>query len=138
VFFLPENARRQKLAGLFLILALAAILYSIWLDREVYNALIDTFPPELKDDLTAKFALHGMALRRSTPLPIQRKYVGSLAAGAVFGLALSLMVFSFGETKGGWLLFGAFLICIVSVIKSWWTYKKNCAWQATRDGQETA
>lgn len=72
------------MAGLFLILALAAFLYGIWLDREVYNALIDTFPPELKDDMTAKLALHGMALRRSAPLRVQRQYIGSLAAGILF------------------------------------------------------
>lgn len=126
------------MAGLFVILSVASLLYCVWLDREAYNALIDTFPPELKDDMTAKFALHGMALRRSAPLPIQRKYVGSLAAGALFCFWLSLFLFSMAETIGGWALFAVSVGGAAHAIKSWWTYRKNSDWQAARGGQETA
>jgi hypothetical protein len=123
-------------AGLFLTLSVASFIYCFWQNQAVHNSLIDTFPPELSDDLTAKFALHGIALRRSTPLQIQSRYVSSLVAGALFGFWLSLFVFSEGEVVGGWALFAMFIISAAAAFKSWRTYKKNCDWQASRDDKE--
>jgi hypothetical protein len=127
-----------KLTGLFVILAIVSFIYCAAQEGSVRSALIDSFPPELQDEMTAKFALHSKALRRSTPLPIQEKYVSSLIAGAIFGLCLSLTCFSAGEVVGGWALFGVSVLVAGSAIKSWRTYKKNVAWQAARDDQEEA
>lgn len=126
------------MSALFLVLSVAAFGYGYWQNQMVHNALIDSFPLELKDDLTAKFALHGMALRRSTPLSIQRQYVASLAAGALFGLGLSLFVFSVGKTVGGWAFLALFLVGAASAAKAWWTYRKNSAWQAAQGDRERA
>jgi hypothetical protein len=90
----------------------------------VYRALIDSFPPELKDDLTAKFALHVIALSPSTPLSLQAEYLKSLAAGCVAVLCFSLSLFCADKVEG-WLALGGCLLIAISTIKSWKTYRQN-------------
>jgi hypothetical protein len=87
--------------------------------------LIDSFPPELKDELTAKFALHTIALSPSTPLSLQAEYVKSLAAGCVAMFCFSLALFCAGKVDG-WLALGGFVLVAFSTVKSWKTYRHNC------------
>ncbi len=126
------------MTGLFLVLSVIAFLYCASQYGIAFYAVIDLLPPELKNDFTAKFALHRTALSRTTPLSIQGAYVKSLAAGALFGLCLSLSVFSIGQVLGGWALFVIVLIMAGSAIKAWWTYEKNRDWQSARDDKERA
>jgi len=122
--------------ALFAIPCVAAFIYAAWRNQAVHYALIDSFPPELKDEMTAKVALHAIALRPSTPLPVQADYVNSLVAGAFAMLCFSLTLFSLGEVFGGWLALIMSLISAVLTIKSWWTYNENRSRVAARDDQE--
>jgi hypothetical protein len=126
----------RKVTGLFLILSIVALIYAVAQTGTVHYSLIDTFPPELKDDFSAKFALHSIALSPSTPLPLQEKYVSSLAAGTCFGLFLSLAVFSAGEVIGGCALLAAFVAGAISTLRSWRIYQENCRRRAARVDQE--
>jgi hypothetical protein len=102
-----------------------AFVWSAVRNHLVYRALIDSFPPELKDGLTAKFALHVIALSPSTPLSLQAEYLKSLAAGCVAMLCFSLSLFCADKIEG-WLALGGCLLIAISAIRSWKTYRQNC------------
>jgi hypothetical protein len=102
-----------------------AFVWSAVRNHLVYRALIDSFPPELKDGLTAKFALHVIALSPSTPLSLQAEYLKSLAAGCVAMLCFSLSLFCADKIEG-WLALGGCLLTAISAIRSWKTYRQNC------------
>jgi hypothetical protein len=122
--------------ALFAIPCFVAFVYAVWKNQMVHYALIDSFPPELSDEMTAKFALYSVALSPSTPLLVQVEYVKSLVAGAFAMLCFSLTLFSLGEMFGGWLGLIAFPVCAVPAIKSWRTYQENCRRRAARHSPE--
>ena len=82
-------------------------------------------PPEWRDSITARFALDHIALNPSTPLPIQADYIASLVGGCLAILFTALLVFSVGETKGGWLFVAILAVCLASTVKSAKTYLSN-------------
>jgi hypothetical protein len=122
-------------AAVFGILSVIAFIWAAIRNHLVYRALIDSFPPELKDDLTAKFALHVIALSPSTPLSLQAEYMKSLMAGCVAMLCFSLALFCAHRIEG-WLVLGGFLLVGFSTIKSWKTYRQNCDRKAAHNGKE--
>jgi hypothetical protein len=112
-------------AAVFGVVSIIAFIWSAFRNHVVYRALIDSFPPELNDGITAKFALHVIALSPSTPLSLQAEYVKSLVAGCVAMLCFSLALFC-AEKVEGWLVLGGFLLVAISTIKAWKTYRQNC------------
>jgi hypothetical protein len=104
---------------------LAAFGWSAFKYFSAFSALEDSFPPEWRDSITARFALASVALNPSTPLPIQADYVASLAGGCLAVLFITLLAFSVGETRGGWLFFAIFAVCVASTIKSAMKYFRN-------------
>lgn len=114
------------MAALFAILSGIAMIWSAIRYQIVYNSVIDTFPPQFQDDLTSRYAFPVLALRASTPLPLQAEYVKASWGGCVAFLCVSLCFFSLGELIVGCLGLVVFLVSIFSAIKSWKTYKENC------------
>jgi hypothetical protein len=126
----------RRVTALFAISCVAAFIWSALQTRAVHNALIDTFPPEFKDNLTEKFAFHVIALSPATPLSVQADYLNSQMVGCFGILCFSLAFFSAGEVFGGWLALGAFFMSAISIVKAWKTYKENCNRKLARDDQE--
>lgn len=114
----------------------AALIWSGFKYYAVYVALVDTFPPEWRDSLTARFALSQAALSPSTPLVVQADYVASEIGGCLVTFLLSLLLFSVGEARGGWLLAAIFLLIIASTIRSarkYWENRRRQSVTATKD-----
>ena len=123
------------MAAVFGVVSIIAFIWSAFRNHVVYRALIDSFPPELKGGITAKFALHVIAISPSTPLSLQAEYMKSLVAGCVAMLCFSLALFCADKVEG-WLVLGGFLLVAISTIKSWKTYKQNCHRTVARKGKE--
>jgi hypothetical protein len=91
----------------------------------VSSALKESMPPEWRGTITERFAIESFALNPSTPPPIQTDYMASLVGGCLAVLFLTLLVFSVGETKGGWLFLAILALCVASTVKSAMKYWKN-------------
>ncbi len=52
--------------------------------------------------------------------------MASLVGGCLAGFFITLLVFSVGETKGGWLFLAILVVCVASTVKSAMKYWKNC------------
>jgi len=91
----------------------------------VSSALKESMPPEWRDSITERFAIDSFALNPSTPLPIQADYIASLVGGCLAVLFTTLLVFSVGETVGGWFFLAIFAVCVASTVKSAVKYWKN-------------
>jgi hypothetical protein len=91
----------------------------------VSSALKESMPPGWRDSITERFAIDSFALNPSTPLPIQADYIASLVGGCLTVLFTALLVFSVGETTGGWLFLAILVVCVASTAKSAMTYWKN-------------
>jgi hypothetical protein len=94
-------------------------------------ALVDTFLPELQEDLRSRFAFPLYVLRPSTPLDIQADYVLSLIAGCLMILLLLLFVFFVGNMQACWLFLVVLLVGVASTVKAVMTYLKNRALKRT-------
>jgi hypothetical protein len=116
--------------ALFAIPCVAFVIYAYQQQETAHRTLIGSYPPEFREGLPEKFVLWGMGLDPLTPLPVQANYLNSIWGGTVAMLFFSLTLFSLGETFGGWLGSGVFLIGVIVTIRSWMTYKKNCRQKA--------
>jgi hypothetical protein len=113
------------MAAVFGVVSAIAVIWAAFHNHLVHRALIDSFPAELKGDITAKFALHTIALSPSTPLPLQANYMKTMAAGCVAMFCFSMSLFCAGKVEG-WLVLGGFLLIVFSTIEAWKSYKQNC------------
>jgi hypothetical protein len=110
----------------FIVITIVAGLISAVKYQIVYNAVIDSLPPQFQDPHTSRYAFPVYALTPSTPLPLQGQYVQSQISGSVMLLSVSLALLSAHQFVFGCLLLCAIGACIPSGIKSWKTYRQNC------------
>ena len=104
--------------------------------QRVYDALIDTFPLELRDPHTSRFAIHPIALSPSTPLALQADYVKSEVGICSALLAGVLSSFLFGNVVLGLAWSVIFLVSAVVTFRSWKAYKANRDRRIGHDDEE--
>jgi hypothetical protein len=68
----------KKMAAVFVVGAVMAIIWSAAKYRIVYRTVVDSLPPQL----SSRYAFPVYALSASTPLPLQAEYVNPSGAGA--------------------------------------------------------
>jgi hypothetical protein len=78
------------MTAVFIVIAIITGLWSAVKYQIVYNAVIDSLPPQFQDPLTSRYAFPVYALASSTPLPLQGEYVKSGISGSVMLLSGSL------------------------------------------------
>ncbi len=114
--------------AVFGVLAAIAFIWAAVKDQIVYKSMVDTLPPQFQDDeLALRYAFHEYALHPSTPLPLQAEYVNSLRGGCAGSLCASIAVFSAQNVVLGCLSLIAFVWGVIHTIRSWRTYRENCA-----------
>ena len=111
---------------IFAIGALIAAIWSIVIYQNVYNSVIEFFPPQFQDPFTSRYAFPVLALSPSTPLSLQADYVKSLCGFCVLFLCISFIFFSIQQVVIGCLCLSVFFVSVFSTVKSWKTYKANC------------
>jgi hypothetical protein len=111
-----------------LVLAVVGLLIFVWSYfryQRVFDALIDTFPLELRDDHTSRFAIHPIALSPSTPLALQADYVKSEVGVCLAMLAGALSSFLYGNVVLGLTWSVVWLVGVVVTFNSWKAYAAN-------------
>ena len=126
----------ESVVAVFVVGAFIAAIWSIIIYQNVYNSVIEFFPPQFRDPLTSRYAFPILALSRSTPLLLQADYVKSLSGFCVLFLCISLSFFSIQQLIIGCLFLGVFFVAVFSTIKSWKTYKANCNRSVARSDNE--
>ena len=124
------------MAAVFVVGAFIAAIWSIVIYQNVYNSVIEFFPPQFQDPLTSRYAFPVLALGPSTPLSLQADYVKSLSGFCVVFLCISLSFFSIQQVVIGCLWLGVFFVSVFSTIKSWKTYKENSNRPMAHDDNE--
>lgn len=130
-----DNPGERKVTALFAILCVAFAIYAYQQQETAHRALIGSYPPEFRGNISERFVLWGVGLSSSTPLPVQANYFNSIWAGIVAMLFFSLALFSSGKASG-WLVVAVLVGGAVSTITSWRKYKKNLEQRAAASGQE--
>ena len=93
---------------------------------EIRSVVLDRVPPQLQDDLNSRYAIPIYALEPSTPLTVQAEYMKSLIGGSVAMVCFALACFFAGQMPGALLASLGAIVVVVSTVKSWKTYRKNC------------
>jgi hypothetical protein len=124
------------LVAVFVVGAFIAAIWSIVIYQNVYNSVIEFFPPQFQDPFTSRYAFPVLALSPSTPLSLQADYVKSLSGFCVVFLCISLSFFSIQQVVIGCLCLGVFFVSVFSTIKSWKAYKENSNRPMARDDNE--
>ena len=120
------------MSAVFVVIAIIAGLWSAAKYMVVYNAVVDTLPPELQGGTTSRFAVPVYVLMSSTPLPLQGEYIKSGIGGCMMFLSLSLALFAAHQP-----ILGCLCLCITAMslfkgAESWKTYRDNCERAGTR------
>jgi Flp pilus assembly protein TadB len=117
--------------------ATAVVLtWSVFKYHTISDALSDSYPAEFKEGTLWRTAFPIFVLSPSTPLDLQAGFLQSQAAFCFVVLGISLCCFLLEKTLAGWLLLIAFSGFVVLAIKSWNTYKANCARRMVRDDKD--
>ena len=114
------------MTAIFAIAAALAAIASVVKYQSVYYALIKSFPLEFQDDQSSRYLFPYIALRPSTPLPLQAEFMQSMASFCFAMLCFSFFLFSVGELTGGWVGFLFFLVGSGYTLQYSKTYRENC------------
>jgi len=100
------------LVAVFVVGAFIVAIWSIVIYQNVYNSVIEFFPPQFQDPFTSRYAFPVLALSPSTPLSLQADYVKSLSGFCVVFLCISLSFFSIQQVAIGFLRLGVFFMSV--------------------------
>jgi hypothetical protein len=114
------------MTAVFIVIAIIAGLWSAAKYMIVYNAVVDSLPPELQDGTTPRFAVPVYALMPPTPLPLQGEYIRSQIAGCVMLLSGALALFAAHQPVLGCLGLSITAVSLFKGAESWKTYRGNC------------
>jgi hypothetical protein len=114
------------MGAVLVVIAIIAGLWSAVKYQAVYNAVVDTLPPQFQDGTTSRFAVPVYALMSSTPLPLQAEYMKSGIGACVMFSSVSLSLFAFYQPVLGLVCLCVSAVCIYTGIESWRTYRDNC------------
>jgi len=127
------EATKMLLVWGLLIASAIAFLWTTYRSQKIFYALLDSFPLQFRDELTSRYAFHYVALARSTPLHLQRAYVGTLIVFCLVPLGVSLSCLLLEKVIISGILFAMFIGLALTAGMSWRTYRSNCNRQESGD-----
>jgi len=114
------------MAAVFFVISAITAIWSAVKYQIIYNSIVDSFPPQFRDELSSRYAFPVLVLSPTTPLPLQAEYVKSMWGSCVFFFCVSLGSFASRNVVFGGLFLLVFVGAVFKTIKSRKTYQENC------------
>ncbi|WP_024514562.1 hypothetical protein [Bradyrhizobium sp. Tv2a-2] len=124
------------MAAVFFVIGAIALIWSAAKYQIIYHSIVDSFPPQFRDDLSSRYAFPVLVLSPATPLPLQAEYVKSMWGFCVFFLCMSLGSFASRNAVFGSLFLLVFAGAVFKAIKSRKTLQENCNRADNREDRE--